>query len=879
MSAPVTLHELIAAFPGRSDDSAILAAGSSGELASITYAALHRDIERVASGLHARGLRDGALVLLQAPNGPAWVMAWFGIVAAGCVPIPLDDQADEEALRAVLRQSSPACVVTVIGHLESLHRAGLVEHTPIVLLDAEGDARSWHRLACRQPHLPALVRDERQVAVLLYTSGTTGVPKGVPLTHANLMSNVRALLAAGIVSRGDRVLLPLPLHHAYAATVGMLAVLACGAAIVLPSGITGPELTAAVARARVRILIGVPRLHEALLESIRAGVKIRGPAARALFHLSLRCAGILRRRLGINVGRLLFRSVHRRVGPSLRILASGGARLDPVVAGQLEALGWLVLTGYGLTETSPIVTFNAPRKRRLDSEGRALAGVELRIADTPGERGGEIQVRGPNVFAGYWQDADATARAFTEDGWFRTGDAGWIDRQGFLHVLGRRSEVLVLSDGKKISPEPLERRYEASPYIREVALLAPHGDLLALVVPDDDAIRARGTISARTVLRDELDALMSMLPRWQRVREYRLVRRSLPRTRLGKLRRHLLPALYAEASSTRPTSATDIAEVDRRLLESARVQPVWQWLRERYPGVEPDSSPQLDLGIDSLGWVSLTAEMEDRFGVSPGGEQLSRVLTVRDLLQVIDSAPAAGPRDAPRDAGTEAAARYLEAPGPVRRCIALLVMAFVRLLMAWPYRLRVTGRQHLPTEGGFLIAPNHASFLDPLAIAAALPPSLRRRTCWAGWSAIMHRGPVWRAVSRALRVFPVDPDHDLGRALRLAARVLEAGDVLVWFPEGRRTRDGSLQPFRHGVGVLLEQVPVPVVPARIDGTFAAWPPHRRWPRVAALSVTFGRVQSPAALRERGSGDDSAGRISNALAQSVAGIDAYSCPHR
>src|SRR5690606_3256889 len=182
---------------------------------------------------------------------------------------------------------------------------------------------------------------------------------------------------------------------------------------------------------------------------------------------------------------------------------------------------------------------------------------------------------------------------------------------------------------------------------------------------------------------------------------------------------------------------------------------------------------------------------------------------------------------------------------------------FVRAAMAGPYRLRVSGREHLPAGGGFVIAPNHASYLDPLALAAALSPSLRRRTCWAGWSAIMHRGPAWRAASRALRVFPVDPDRDLGRALRVAARVLEAGDVLVWFPEGRRSRDGSLQPFRRGIGVLLEQVPAPVVPARIDGTFAAWPPHRRWPRLAALSVTFGPVQSPASLRERGSGGDGA----------------------
>ena len=870
VASPATLDELVAAFPGRGDDPAILTFGNDGNLWSVTYATLHEELTRLAARLGERGVAIGTPVLLWAPNSPAWISAYLGIAAAGGVVIPLDDQADTDGLRVVLRQSSPACIITVYGHLEALRVAGAPERTPLILLDRDDDARNWRRLPGEGMPVPRNAGPAQRVAALLYTSGTTGTPKGVPLTHANLLSNVRALLEAGIVTGRDRVLVPLPLHHAYPATVGMLTVLARGAAIVLPAGITGPELTRAVDRTNASILVGVPRLYEALLESIRAGVRTRGPAVRAGFAGLLRSAGALRRRFGINPGRVVFRSVHRRVGRSLRVLASGGARLDAAIAKELEALGWLVLTGYGLTETSPVVTFNVPGCRRLEAEGRALAGVELRIAAASGEGKGEIQVRGPNVFSGYWQDPEATARAFTADGWFRTGDEGFLDG-GFLHVLGRRSEVLVLSDGKKISPEELERRYEASPYIREVALLAPRGELVALVVPDDDAIRGRGAMSERTLLRDELDVAMCALPSWQRVREYRLARQHLPRTRLGKLRRHLLPALYAQAAAPRsPAAASVMSGADSRLLESARVRSVWHWLSARYPDVHPDSSPQLDLGIDSLGWVSLTAEMEDRFGVSLGSEQLSRVLTVRDLLQAVDAAPDAG-RSGSTGSGsrTADAAHYLEVPGPALRFLGALVMACVRLVMAGPYRLRVAGREHLPAEGPFLIAPNHASYLDPLAVAAALPPALRRQTCWAGWARKMHKGPARRTVSRALRVFPVDPDRDLGRAVRLAARVLEAGDGLVWFPEGRRSHDGALQPFRRGIGVLLEQVSVPVVPARIGGTFAAWPPQRRWPRLRPVTIAFGPAESPASLRERGTGGDGAARIAHALAQRVA----------
>jgi long-chain acyl-CoA synthetase len=737
----VTLDDLIAAFPARGEDPAIFTFAAGGKVSEVSYSRLHEDLSRFACGLrHTFG--NGAFVLLWAPNSAAWITAYLGIVAAGGVVIALDDQAGAEGLDVVLKQKEPAAVVTATAHLETLRGTGISEKTPVFLLDAADDPRSWRQLLRDGDAARPSAADVEHIAVLLFTSGTTGTPKGVPLTHENLISNVRGLVGAGIVRRSDRALLPLPLHHAYPATVGMLTVLACGAAIVLPTGVTGPELASAANRAGATILVGVPRLYEALIESVSAAVRARTPLVRLWFRLMLWVAGVLRRTFGINIGRLVFQMLHRRIGASLRTFASGGARLDPAMARRLEALGWLVLTGYGLTETSPVVTFNVPATRRLDTQGRALAGVELRIDDPTGDGKGEIQVRGPNVFSGYWKDPRATARTFTTDGWFRTGDGGFLDRDGFLHVLGRQSEVIVLSDGKKISPEMLERRYEQSPYLREVALLAPRGDLLALVVPDEDAVRARGTMSEQNLLRDELDSVSSALPTWQRIRGYRILRQSLPRTHLGKLRRHLLPVLYEESPVTSPPSITTAeGEGDRRLLQNPKAEPVWRWLNERYAGVTLDSSPQLDLGVDSLGWVSMTAEMEDRFGVSLGSEQVSRVLTVRDLLHAVDAASRAVPGQAGAEAGVDEAARYLEIPRPGLRLLGTLIIACVQLLMYGPYRLRVVGSDNLPVDGPFLLAPNHCSYLDPLAVAAALPPSVRRRTCWAGWAGKMHKGP------------------------------------------------------------------------------------------------------------------------------------------
>ncbi len=298
-------------------------------------------------------------------------------------------------------------------------------------------------LLCRRLH-------PDDVAVLAFTSGTTGQPKAVPLSHANLMSNVEALVAEGIVGPHDRALVPLPFHHAYPLTVGILAVLASGATIVLPAGISGPQLVEAIREGQATALLGVPRLYDALLANIRAEMARQSWPVARLFPVLLSASGLIHRRFGLPVGRWVFRPLHARVGPTLRLMVSGGAALSAEVETTLIGLGWRVLTGYGLTETSPILAFNRPGRSRIGSSGQALPGVRLRIANADPEGTGEIEASGSSVFAGYRAAAAAASKtAFTADGWFRTGDLGRLDADGYLFIVARATETIVLPNGKK----------------------------------------------------------------------------------------------------------------------------------------------------------------------------------------------------------------------------------------------------------------------------------------------------------------------------------------------------------------------------------------------------------------------------------------------
>jgi long-chain acyl-CoA synthetase len=837
---------------------------------------LRRDALRFAAGLAGLGVRPGEVVGLLAPSQPEWAAALLGTIRSGALAMPLNDQMSEHELDRVLEHSGCLALVTT---------AQLATRTPaldrvrqLILLDHEvppdferGDAHSWTALLREEPgRLPELTPD--RPAVLLYTSGTTGTPKGVPLTHGNLCANLRALEAAALARSDDRVLLPLPLHHAYPLTVGLLAPLAIGAAVVLPAGITGPQIMRALQEQRCTIMIAVPRLYEAMLAGIRRQIGAAPRPLNAALGGLLEFAVWARRRLGRRIGKFLFFPLHRRIGPALRLLASGGARLDPQVAWSLEGLGWEVLTGYGLTETAPILTFNPPGRARLDSVGLPVEGVELRLGPAedaePGH--GEVLAQGPNVFAGYWQNPEATAEAFTGDGLFRTGDLGRFDDAGYLYIVGRSKELIILSGGENIFPDDVEKIYGAAGQAREVAVLEHDNRLVALFVPDPEAQRMSSQEELRQHFRREVERLAPQLPAYARIGDFAITRQPLPRTQIGKLRRHELPEIFVQEKSGagRPEPEAAVTGADRALLETPPADRIWPWLKQRFEGhtLTLNTSPHLDLGLDSFDWMSLTMELEEGFGVRLSEDAVARVNTLRDLLEEARQAVETAPEEL--DRLTPEQERWLQPRGPVERALARTLLAINRWLMRAVFRVRAEGLGHLPRHGPYLITPNHESYLDPLALCAVLSWEQLRDLYWAGWVGLLFRGPLTRLFSRVFQVLPVDPERGLTSTLALGRAVLERGHPLVWFPEGGRSTDGRLQPFLPGVALLLERTGAPAVPVWIEGTFEAWPPGQRLPRPHPVSIRIGPPLAIADLEPDGDDGDRHRRIAERLRAQV-----------
>ena len=881
MSSERTLQSFVDSLSEHGDKTALVVFGKK-DRHRWSFEKLAACARSFANGLVRQDFKRGDTVALFAENRPEWIAAALGIIRAGMVAVPLDVQLGDKTLVHTLQDSGARAIIMTKKRAERIEKLDLKEKPKLILLDArEDDQQSWERfLENEEAEFPRVSHDDG--AVLFYTSGTTGPPKGVPLSHGNIASQLDTAAETKLMTGGDRVLLPLPLHHVYPFVIGMLAPLDMGLPLILPFSLSGQQLLRALREGEVTAIVGVPRLYSALYSGIEARVESAGWIAGRLFGVFLTASGFVRKSVRLRVGKLLFRPLHKRFGKNLRLLASGGSALDPELASKLEALGWQVAIGYGLTETSPLLTVKMPNEWRADSAGKPVSGVGIRIEPDAlekeervnGREVGEVLAHGPNVFSGYRNLPDKNDEVFTNDGWFRTGDMGYFDDDGNLHLLGRLSTLIKTESGEKIQTEDVEAAYAEEAAIREIGVLEKKGKLVALVVPKQTGGDAKDAV------RKAIEKSSKKLPSHQRISDYAITADALPRTRLGKIQRHRLAEHYQKAkeggekAATGPMDVDEMSGEDRALLEDSAAQSVWELLAKRYHGkpLTPDTSPQFDLGIDSLEWLNLTLEIGESSGVELTEEAIARIGTVRDLLREVTEGgegEAVDPLENPDKVLDEKQKKWLKPLGPVAAATARFLYALNRVLMRLLFRVRAEGLENLPEDRQWVLTANHVSYLDPFALAALLDWSQLRKSYWAGWTGVAFANPVMRFLSRLGKILPIEPTRAARSSLAFGAKILKNKKNLVWFPEGERSPNGKLQDFKPGIGMLLEHFPACVVPVFVHGTHDALPPGRYFPRLRLIRLVLGKPLDVHDLKREGRGEKPHQRIASALQAKVA----------
>jgi long-chain acyl-CoA synthetase len=837
-----TLQDLLRHMEGYDRETALTIFDTESR-SDVSFAELVGRARKVAHGLVARGLAQGTPVALFGTNSLDWVVCRFALILADALCVPIDFDADPKRLNDLLADSGAQHLFVSADKLPTARKALETLDRDIEIFVLAPPDQTDDELP---PGLDSLQgeqagdlpeADPEAPVAQFYTSGTTGAPKAVPLTHTNILLNVEVLYELDLVGAGDRVLLPLPLHHSYPFIVGLMLPLWTGASVVFPAGVSGPQLIRALQEAEVDTIVGVPRLYEALADGIERRVTSRGLLVGKAMGGLISLSGSVRRRLGVRIGRWLLWPLHKQLGPKLGLLVSGGARLDEGVAWRLEGLGYQVLSGYGLVETTSVATFNPPGKAKLGSAGRKSRVVEMRLQPVEELEQDEIQFRGPIVFSGYANNPEANESAFTEDGWFRTGDLGSLDDDGYLFIRGRVKEMIVMPGGKNVAPEEVEKVYVQSPHIKELAVLERNDKLVGLIVPEVTSEPGK----MQQMIRVSLGELGPKLPGYMRLADFALTREALPRNQLGKYKRHQLPEIYDRAERGETGERRELSEEEKERLSTPRAREVVELLQAQAPDrrIHPDTSLQMELGIDSLSWVELSLDLERRLGVSLSDETTSEVSTVGELIDAVEQADEAGEdREVRREKLLAQRDRWLADRGPLEMLANRILYGLAWVLAKTVFRLSVEGRSKVPAEGPMLVIANHLSDLDPGAVAVALPTRTFRRTWWAGDNLRLFSNPLKRAFSRTMHIFPVDARAP-GATLEMGSEVLRRGAILAWFPEEWRSPDGSLQPFRPGIGRLIDEHRPPVVPCIVTGTFEAMPRTARVPKPHPLHVRFG----------------------------------------
>ena len=771
-------------------------------------------IDRVAWLAGQYEAAAGARIAILAENTPAWIIAFYSIWFKHAILVPIDAQATPEEIAYVLKDATPSllfCSARTRANAETALQLA-ASTIPLKVLDE----LDFSQASCDGPDFPDSGLQE--TAVIIYTSGTTGSPKGVMLSYENLYANLKAVSEeVRIYIPDDRLLVLLPLHHVLPLMGTVIMPLFLGAACVIAPSMSAPDLLETLNRRHVTMMIGVPRLYTLLHDSMMSKVRQHW-FTRALFKFVSFCDSLA-------FSRIVFHSVQKKFGGAFRFMPSGGAALDPEIIHDFRTLGFEILNGYGMTECAPMISFTRPGNPRAGSAGQRLPANEIRIVD------GELTVRGKNVMQGYYNRPEETAEVL-KDGWLYTGDQGYVDEDDFVFLTGRKKEIIVMPNGKNINPEEVEGKLLLlSSYIAEVAVV-PSGDVLqAVILPNAKALQADGVLNIEQTIRDQVISVYNQqASSYKRIGKCLFINESLPRTRMGKVKRHELPALIAQCASgtakeTRPEPDTEEYRSIRKFLADFTGQPV-----------RPDDHFELDLNLDSLGKVAFQTFLEGTFGQEVSDRTLAEHPTPEKLAEFLH-AQNLSPLTGKVFEWGELLKKKVHLSLPKTWFAMSWLNLCSRALLHCSFRLHGDGLEHIP-EGPCIFAPNHQSYLDGLFVTAYLKGKNLRDTFF--YAKAEHVRHWWtRFLANRNNVIVMDVNNDLKLSIQKLASVLRQGKKIVVFPEGTRTLDGSLGDFKQMFAILCRELAVPIVPVAIDGAFDALPRTRFFPRFfQKVNVSF-----------------------------------------
>jgi long-chain acyl-CoA synthetase len=786
---------------GQSGKSALV-----GKNISLTYNDLLARIEQYSSLLEEM---HGQRMVIFSENRPEWIFALYAGWKKGAKVVPVDVLLTQEEVDYIIADSEPAVVFCSAEKSNMMRLAckSTDQKPQIVIFDEIAE-----KAGDSAPE-EMVIPDILTTALILYTSGTTGNPKGVMLSFQNLLANLTAVCQdVKIFTPDDRTMILLPFHHILPLVGSVVAPLYSGGTMVMNTSLAAEDMMATLKDYKVTIMIGVPRLYQLIYKGLREKIR-QNVAARIMLWIAGRFDSL-------TVSRKLFKSVHHKFGGHIRYLVCGGAPVEADVVRLFKNLGFELLEGYGMTETAPMITFTRPGSIKPGIPGHLLPGVQIRFAE------GEIVVSGKNVMQGYYNKPEETA-LILKDGWLHTGDLGFIDEQGYLHITGRKKEIIVLPNGKNINPEEVERAiYKQSAFVKETGVFLKDGVLQAVLLPDFRKLNEAGIADIEEHFRWKVvDQVNRSVAPYKKILRFHIISSELPKTRLGKIKRYLLPEFaVARKQTVQDEPRTREYQVIKKFLED-----------ETQQTIHPGDHLELDLALDSLGRVSLSAFIETAFGLDIPESSLADFQSVAKLAEHLHQKKTRLNFDGISWSQILKEKVHLSMPDSwfTHNLIKNMFQVGFRLFM----RIKARGLENLPDQA-CIIAPNHQSVLDGFLIASLFKRRFMKKT-YVYAKEKHFRGPLLRFLANRNNIILVDVNKDLKLSIQKLAEVLKKGKNLMIFPEGTRTVTGKLGDFKQTFAILSQELKVPVIPVAIKGSYDILPAGSRFPRLfKKVSIEF-----------------------------------------
>ena len=773
-----------------------------------TYNDIWNHANSFANTLQQQGIQKGDNVILIGFNSPFWIAAFFGIQLIGAVAVPLSPESKSDFIKNIISQTKAKLIFK--------NHSILTTEVSIPVVSIEEIPRF------NQNQTSSIILKEQDIAEIVYTSGTTGFPKGVVLTHHNLLSNLWDLQRAIPIDHTMGFVSILPLFHMLEQLGGMFLPFSAGAQVSYAISLDPNHLRKIFEDDKPDHMVVVPEFLR--LVSLRLKDQIKKEGKSKIFKVMSKISCFL----PMFLRRKLFKNVHQGFGWKMHTFASGGAPLEKEVGIFWENLGIYVLQGYGLTETSPILTVNRYQDRKVGSVGRSLRGVQIKLASD-----GEILAKGANVFPKYWKQEEKTKEAFDAEKWFKTGDIGFLDKDKHLYIKGRKKFIIVLPSGENVHPEDIEIELNKQEEVID-------STIIGLKKNGREEVHAVLLLKDNVKIKPIIDRVNKNLLSYQKIQSFSVWPHSdFPRTPIKKIKKH-------EVLSVVKSQIID----DKK--QEGLISPVLSKLEKTISQIaeighqEISSKKKLvaDLNFDSLKRIELVARIEKDFSVSLDESKITNQTTIKDLEVLI----------------SEKKHKHIHYPfntkpfsfftTTIRGFFQTIILNLTIFFFA-PIKIKgASNIKHLKSP--VLLFSNHLSSIDTAIIYKALPSRIRKKTSVATAIDVLYETKVsWikyakKFVEFLFFTFPFERNRQVKTSLEYIGRIIDRGFSTLVFPEGYISRTGEIQEFKLGTGLLGVEMDVPIIPIRLSGTEKVVPsgprgasPIFQWPKRNNVSIIFG----------------------------------------